>query len=473
MFVYNDATHDSRVLREAHTLQGSGHDVTLVAIPREVNSVVVERETVDGIDVIRVPVPRGWRRNWTWVRWPWLVYRRAVWTLPRSIAQGPRGWPRAAQIIAIVVLCAPWLVLRGTFYVALSPRRQPGAPPGVVDWLLSWRLSAMGWARDAARLAPVADVYHGHDLHGLAAAARAQAEHGGALVYDSHEIFLESGTNVDRPRWARAILARMERRLVRRAAALVTVNEAVGAELVRRLRPRRLVVVHNCPPRWEPPERLQDRLRPAAGIPAGTPVLLYHGGFSRYRGLEQLAEASRLPGLERCHVVYLGYGSLRSTLDALVVDPRYGGRLHVLDAVDPSVLLEWIASADVEVVAGQHSTLNHYLSAPNKLFEALAAGVPVVMMDFPYVRQIVLDDPAGPLGVMCDPADPASIAAAIHAILDLNPTERRALSDRCRRAARDRWNWETESERLVSLYADLAAAGREPGELPIGSRVSG
>ncbi len=169
--------------------------------------------------------------------------------------------------------------------------------------------------------------------------------HGGALVYDSHEIFLESGTYVDRPRWARAMLARMERRLVRRAAALVTVNDAVGAELVRRLEPRRLVVVHNCPPRWEPPDPRPDRLRAAAGIPAGTPVLLYHGGFSRHRGLEQLAEASLLPGLSRLPRRLPGLrGPAVLMLDALAADPRYGGRLHVLDAVDPAVLLDWIAT---------------------------------------------------------------------------------------------------------------------------------
>ena len=73
------------------------------------------------------------------------------------------------------------------------------------------------------------------------------------------------------------------------------------------------------------------------------------------------------------------------------------------------------------------------------------------------MRRIVLDDPDGPLGVMCDPADPTSIAAAVRSILDLDPAERRALSDRCKTAARERWNWETESARLVSLYADLTA----------------
>lgn len=462
MFVHNDATHDSRVLREAGTLASAGHHVTLMAAGRSLDGDAVTREISDGFEIIRVPIPRSWRRTWTWVRSPWLLYRRAAGALPKSLAKGPQGWPRALWIVTAGITILPWVVVRGAIHLALAPWRRADGPPGLADWLLAWRLGTMGWARDAARIAPPGDVFHGHDLQGLIAAARAQVEHGGALVYDSHEIFLESGTYVHRPRWARALLGRMERNLVRRAAALVTVNDAVGAELVRRLHPRRLIVVHNCPPRWDRPDPLPDLLRDAAGIAPDVPVLLYHGAFSRHRGLEQLAEASLEPGLERCHVVYLGYGGYRGAVDSLVADPRFGGRLHVLDAVDPSVLLEWVASSDVGVIAGQNSTLNHYLSAPNKLFECLAAGVPVVIMDFPHVRQIVLDDPDGPLGAMCDPADPASIAAGVRSILALDPAGRQGLSDCCRRAAHERWNWETESARLVGLYEDLSAeADRE------------
>ena len=103
----------------------------------------------------------------------------------------------------------------------------------------------------------------------------------------------------------------------------------------------------------------------------------------------------------------------------------------------------------------QRTTLNHYLSTPNKLFECLAAGVPVIASDFPTMRRIVLGDPAGPLGTVVDPADPAAVAAAIRSILDLDPRSAAELRARCRNAARDRWNWEVESARLVALYREL------------------
>ena len=76
----------------------------------------------------------------------------------------------------------------------------------------------------------------------------------------------------------------------------------------------------------------------------------------------------------------------------------------------------------------------------------------------PTAFAVVLDDPDGPLGALCDPTDPAAIAAAIRSLLDLSPEDRAELRARCRRAAQERWNWETEVAGLVELYRDL---GRE------------
>jgi glycosyltransferase involved in cell wall biosynthesis len=245
-------------------------------------------------------------------------------------------------------------------------------------------------------------------------------------------------------------------KLAANAVALVTVNRSLGELLGSRFGLSRVAVVYNAPARWEPPPVAPDLLREAAGLAPETPIALYHGAFSRHRGLEELAEALLVPGMDAVHAVYLGYGILEEELRESARRARYGGRLHVLEAVPPDVLPAWVASADVGVMAIQASTLNHRLSSPNKLFEAIASGLPVVVSDFVEMRRIVLDDPDGPLGAVCDPADPVSIATAIRSILDLGPVERSDLRARCLRAAHQRWNWETESAKLVALYASLA-----------------
>ncbi|MFI5261189.1 MAG: glycosyltransferase, partial [Candidatus Limnocylindrales bacterium] len=95
------------------------------------------------------------------------------------------------------------------------------------------------------------------------------------------------------------------------------------------------------------------------------------------------------------------------------------------------------------------------LSTPNKLWEALAAGVPVVASDFPAMRHIVLDDPAGPLGAVCDPTDPTALAAALGGLLALEPAARAALRARVHQAATERWNWERQLAVVLREYGAL------------------
>jgi glycosyltransferase involved in cell wall biosynthesis len=298
------------------------------------------------------------------------------------------------------------------------------------------------------------DIWHAHDLPSLAAIAPAISS-GVPVLYDSHELFLEVGAASRLPGVARALLRRYERHLVARVAAVVTVNESLALILRNRYRARRLVVVYNAPARWDPPADRPERLRQALGLGPDVPVALYHGSLAPDRGLVPLAEAMLAPGLERAHLAYVGSGVLTDELVAISREPRYGGRIHVLHAVSMEALPEWVSSADVGVMPIQGSPLSHRLSTPNKLFECLAAGTPVVVSDFPDMRRIVVDDPDGPLGETCNPTDPVSIGEAIRRIIDLEPAAYADLRRRCLKAAHERWNWETEAEKLVALYADV------------------
>ena len=455
MFVYNDVSRDSRVIREAASLAAAGSTVTVIGRPRSPSERQITRHRRDGFEIVLVPMPRGWQTWWYRFRRPWGMRGMIARRFTYWIGRGPAGWVKAIGYIGVTLGMVVLSLIRLPFFL-ISGGLNQATHDSTFDWLIRWRLGVLGWAGAAAIVAPKADVYHGHDLTGLPAAVRAQARHGGLVVYDSHESFMDSGSNVNRPGWAKAILRRFERRQAAHAVALVTVNRSLGELLGARLGLDRVVVVYNCPARWEAPNEWPDLLRRAASLTPETPIALYHGAFSPHRGLEELAEALLVPGMEAVHAVYLGYGSREQALRAMAQDPRYGGRLHVLEAVPPDVLPAWVASADVGVMAIQASTLNHRLSSPNKLFESIATGLPVVVSDFVEMRRIVLEDPDGPLGAVCDPADPVSVAAAIRSILDLGPAELEALRARCLRAAHERWNWETESARLLALYDSLA-----------------
>jgi glycosyltransferase involved in cell wall biosynthesis len=412
MALYGDLTHDSRVRREAATLAGAGYDVTIVCLAAD----TVDRAP-DLPASVRVLVVRPTRSS----------------IVPGS--PNPFFKPSAGRLAALV---------------------------SRLRWLRDYVRNVRAWGRSVLEATGPVDLWHVHDFTALAGVAPRLAAHV-PFVYDTHELYLEIGTARRLPRPARILLRAYERRLVRRAAAVVTVNASVAEILSSRYRPKRIEVIHNCPERWSLPSPRPALLREAATIPVDSAVILYHGALFDDRGIEQLFAALLAPGMERAHLVLMGAGDQRETYVATADQPAWGGRVHVLDPVPPFELLTWVASADVGAMPIRPSTLNHVVATPNKLFECLAAGVPVVVSDFPTMRRIVLDDPGGPLGATCDPSSPPSVAAALRSLLELDPAATEALRARCLAAARERWNWSVESARLLDLYEGLTASGSQAG----------
>ena len=127
-----------------------------------------------------------------------------------------------------------------------------------------------------------------------------------------------------------------------------------------------------------------------------------------------------------------------------------------MDPVPPSALLDWTASSDVMLMAIQPTTLNHRFTTPNKLWEAIAAGVPVVASDLPGMAAVVRETGCG---VLVDPTSPTDIARGIRSILELPPADREALTERCRSAARTTYSWESQVGILLALYERLLEGG--------------
>jgi glycosyltransferase involved in cell wall biosynthesis len=404
MALYGDLTYDSRVRREAATLARAGYDVTIACLWGDAAGT-----TADLPENVRVLIMR-----------PDLSP-----VLPESA--NPFFDAGAGRLGSLV-------------------RR--------VGWLRDYVRNLRAWGRQVIAACGPVDIWHLHDLTALTAVAP-RLDAGVPYVYDAHELFLETGTSRRLPRPVRALLRAYEGRLVRRATAVITVNDSLAEVLQNRYRPPRIAVLYNCPDRWTPPAQRPQLLRQAAGIPDDVPLILYHGGMYIQRGIEQLMAALLEPRLEHTHLVLMGMGNQRDTYAAAARQMGQGDRIHVLDPVLPADLLAWVASADVGVMPIQPSTLNHILSTPNKLFECLAAGTPVVVSDFPTMRRIVIGDPAGPLGDVCDPTSSASIAAALGSIIELDAGAAESLRERCVTAAWERWNWSVASRTLTALYDEL------------------
>ena len=101
----------------------------------------------------------------------------------------------------------------------------------------------------------------------------------------------------------------------------------------------------------------------------------------------------------------------------------------------------------------QPASLSYRLALPNKLFQYMAAGIPVVASDFPDVRRVVEGSGAG---VVVDPTDPRAVAAAIRRLID-DPSLARSMGAAGRRAVRERFNWDRSAHELLRGYGTIEA----------------
>ena len=286
------------------------------------------------------------------------------------------------------------------------------------------------------------DVIHAHDAAMLLPGLIGRRLTGARLIYDSHE--LATSVPYRERTWA-AFVAAIERLAIPRTVAIVTVSDGIALRLRQRYALRRTpVVVRNVSDLDL--TGVDGGLRARAGIGREIPLVLHQGAAAPARGCDMLVRA--LVDLPDAHLVFLGDADVayEGWLRGLVVRLGLQDRVTLLPSVPLERLLDHTVEADVGVTLLQDTCENHRLALPNKLFEYVAAGIPVVVADLPEARRVV--DEYG-IGWTTDPADPLALAAALRAALD-------ARSDAVRRArmevARERLRWSVEREHLIALY---------------------
>lgn len=277
-----------------------------------------------------------------------------------------------------------------------------------------WRAHRL-FLREALRRR--AEVYHASDLYVLPALVAAKRRHGGRVVLDARELYPHVDATAGKP-WATWAWAALERRFLPHTDAVLTVNRSIAERMAEAYGIAPPVVVHNVPERRSAPR--SEALRERLGIPAGQRIVLYQGLVRAARGLERLVDAMR--DVPDAALVVIGDGPAKAALQRQAA-AMLGDRAHFLPHTPPDDLRRLTASADLGVHVPEPVTESIRLALPNKLFEYLMAGLPVVVADIPEMRRVV---EGFDVGLVVDPYDRDGLAAAI----------RRALSDE---AARARW----------------------------------
>ncbi|RMF64628.1 MAG: glycosyltransferase, partial [Bacteroidetes bacterium] len=266
-------------------------------------------------------------------------------------------------------------------------------------------------------LARPARVYHASDLYTLPALATAARRYGARLAYDARECYPHVSATAGRP-WVRRFWQSVEGRYVRRADAVFTVSAPIAEHMARVYGIPRPGLVYNVPPRRD--VRPAGRLHTLAGVPPGHPLILHQGHLRQARGLPALVDA--LQDVPDATLVFLGDGPLRPRLEAQTRRLGLTERIRFLDPVPPDDLLPLTADATLGVSLLEDTCLNHRYALPNKVFEYLMAGVPVLASDLPEIRRVVAGHD---VGEVVDPANrPGLVAALRHMCTDLDARRR-------------------------------------------------
>jgi glycosyltransferase involved in cell wall biosynthesis len=367
--VYNDTYGDTRVLKEAETAVQAGAQVRIFAIggPGLRFSQGVELRS-SGVEIERL---RMLGIGGSLTRWG--LWLRKLLHKPAPPYVDPRNLPPAEAKAAIELVRESQLtgaigVLKRSIIEIVSR----------IDSVLNPMSFLYGVRSHIAAWKP--DLIHAHDANTLFAAGPVAKRLHVPFVYDSHELWTGRNMRMNRP-VAKRIEGPNERYWARRAAGVITVSPSIAEWLKENYELRETpVLVRNIPPfNGELPGRAGGRLRELAGLPSSAKVVAYCGGITTNRGIEESIDATaHLP--RDTHFVLLGHGNelFRGTLIDRAKELGVDDRVHFIGSVPSGEVSAALADADVSLVLTRPTCLSYEYSLPNKLFESIHAGIPIL-----------------------------------------------------------------------------------------------
>jgi glycosyltransferase involved in cell wall biosynthesis len=342
----------------------------------------------------------------------------------------------AGHEVHLLVADAPAVPLGGVRFHQLGIPTTGFRPARIVRRLL-------GVYKKAALLK--GDLYHFHDPELIVVGLLLKRD-GFRVIYDVHEDAPREAIAVNKENpldgqlksWAWSFLESAGRQAF---DGFVCATPAIA----RHFPAQRTITVRNYPLLEEFPEPVQDGNE-------RTSDLAYVGGLTVIRGVrEMVGLLERLPESPPVQLVLAGPVNPPELLADLSALPGWR-RVRYLGQLSRAGVQRVLGRARIGLLL-LHPERIHLDSLPVKLFEYMAAGLPVVASDFPQWRDIVYGIGCG---IMVDPFQPAAVAEAVCHLLD-RPAEAAEMGRRGRAAVCERFNWQPEGQELLRLYDRLAA----------------
>lgn len=287
-----------------------------------------------------------------------------------------------------------------------------------------------------------AEVYHLHDPELLRVGQK--LKHAGKkVIFDAHEdLPLQVRNKTYLPLWARRLVSFAVRHY--EAYACHRFDAVVGATPFIRdkfltINPE-TVDINNYP--------IIEELQNSVDFDARENAVCYVGYITAVRGIREIVQAvGAVPG---CRLLLAGRFQ-EAAVEAEVRAERAWEQVDFLGFLDRGGIADVLRRAKAGLVP-LHPVPNYLDALPVKMFEYMAAGVPVIASDFPLWRAIVEETECG---LCVDPLDPGAIAAAVREILT-HPETARRMGENGARAVQSTYNWDHEAQKLLQLYAKVA-----------------
>lgn len=295
-----------------------------------------------------------------------------------------------------------------------------------------------------------ADIYHCHDIDPMVIAWLASRIRQVELSYDSHE--LEYDRNLSKPRrWLNRIYERM---FINKVDRIIVSDGKYRAAVMAKKNncSKPMTFVMNCPPKVDINIEDRKKIREMLKIPEAIKIILYIGNLFAGRGIKNMFDV-----LSRLNNVVLVVMGKRYDSEISYWGHKFGveGKLKFIGPFHYSEVSKIASGADLGLSLIENTCLSYYHSIPTKLFDYMAAGLPIIASNFPAMEDIVLCNPIGPIGICVDPENPEEIAEAVRQLIDDDREQYAIMRENARNLHISEYNWEHQESKLIDTYSFL------------------
>jgi glycosyltransferase involved in cell wall biosynthesis len=297
----------------------------------------------------------------------------------------------------------------------------------------------------------VPNFVHAHDLNTLPLGVKIAKKYKSKLIYDSHELYVHKNRPFDTPKWFKRFETIIERKNIRKCDRVITVSNSIVGYLEKTYNINRPYLIMNAP-FMNKKEELTDKnnLSKLLNIETSKRILIYSGAISFNRGLDKIIESLKF--IPNTHLVFLGDGAegYKSYLLSVAKSNNVLDKFDFYGPVKSFEVTSYVQSAYLGLAPIENACLSYYFCAPNKVFEYIQGGIPVVASNFPDMELVIKSNE---IGETFEPNSPKDIAEKINIILNNKDLYNKYKANVGKII--NKYKWENEAKKLVALYLEI------------------